>query len=69
MERERGVVKWFSAVKGYGFVGRPNKPDLFLHFSSLQMDGYKQVKEGDKVEFSVVQGDKGAQAAEVRVVS
>lgn len=68
MERERGTVKWFNATKGFGFIGRPNKPDVFCHFSAIDMDGYKSLKEGDSVEFSVTQGEKGPQAAEVRRV-
>lgn len=66
--REQGVVKWFNSSKGYGFLGRPNKPDVFVHFSAIQMDGYKQLKEGDAVEFEVVKGEKGPQASEVKVL-
>jgi CspA family cold shock protein len=69
MARERGTVKWFNSSKGYGFIGRPNAPDVFVHFSSIEMDGYKQLKDGDTVEFEVVKGEKGPQASEVRCVS
>jgi len=65
MERERGTVKWFNATKGYGFIGRAGLPDVFVHFSAIQAEGYKQLKEGDQVEFDVVKGDKGPQAADV----
>lgn len=68
MARERGTVKWFNAQKGFGFLGRPGKPDVFCHFTAIDMDGYKQLKENDPVEFEVVKGDKGPQAAEVKVV-
>ena len=68
MERERGTVKWFNSSKGYGFVGRPGKPDIFVHFTALQMEGYKQLQEGQEVEFEVVKGEKGLQASDVRVV-
>ena len=66
--REHGTVNWFSGAKGYGFIKRNGKPDIFVHFSALRMDGYKQVHEGDHVEFEVVKGEKGLQAADVDVV-
>jgi len=69
MARERGKVKWFNGNKGYGFIGRPNRPDVFVHFSAIEMDGYKQLKENDEVEFEVVKGEKGPQAAEVKLVN
>ena len=69
MEREQGVVKWFSAPKGFGFIGRKNAPDVFVHHSSIiDMDGYRQLSEGQKVEFSVLKVEKGVQAHEVRVI-
>jgi CspA family cold shock protein len=64
-ERFEGVVKWFNASKGYGFIGRENGEDVFVHFSAIQMEGYKRLKEGQKVEFSVEDGPKGLQAANV----
>ncbi len=64
-ERETGVVKWFNSEKGYGFISRKNGEDVFVHFSEIQSDNYKELNEGDNVEFSVGQGDKGLQAKEV----
>ena len=58
----KGKVKWFNNAKGYGFIGRDDGPDVFVHYSSIQLDGYKTLKEGDDVEFDIVQGQKGAQA-------
>lgn len=69
MERERGTVAFFNSAKGWGFLKRPNKPDCFVHFSAIQADGYKQLREGEHVEFSVIQGEKGPQAADVVVLS
>jgi CspA family cold shock protein len=60
-----GTVKWFSNEKGYGFIEREEGDDVFVHFSSITMDGYKSLREGQRVEFEVVQGDKGLQAANV----
>jgi CspA family cold shock protein len=67
-ERMRGTVKWFNSVKGYGFIGRENGDDVFVHFSAIQMDGYRKLEEGQQVEFSVESGPKGLQAANVTVV-
>ena len=64
-ERYIGTVKWFNAAKGYGFIGRDEGEDVFVHFSAIQMEGYKRLKEGQKVEFSIENGPKGLQAAEV----
>ncbi len=64
-ERFTGTVKWFNPAKGYGFIGRDNGEDVFVHFSAIEMQGYKQLKEGQKVEFSVEKGPKGLQAAQV----
>ncbi len=63
--REKGVVKWFNAAKGYGFIQRANGEDVFVHFSAIQMTGYRTLEEGDRVEFSVEPGKKGLQAANV----
>ncbi len=60
-----GTVKWFNPVKGYGFIGRDGGDDVFVHFTAVQMGGYRQLREGQKVEFSVEQGPKGLQAANV----
>ena len=67
-ERFTGTVKWFNPAKGYGFIGRDGGEDVFVHFSAITMEGYKQLKEGQKVEFSVEDGPKGLQAAEVTPV-
>jgi len=65
-ERYIGTVKWFSAPKGYGFIGRENgEDDVFVHFSAIQMEGYKRLKEGQEVEFSIEEGPKGLQASNV----
>jgi CspA family cold shock protein len=64
-ERIKGTVKWFNAVKGYGFIGIDEGDDVFVHFSAIQMEGYKKLAEGQQVEFSIESGPKGLQAAEV----
>jgi CspA family cold shock protein len=61
-----GTVKWFSNEKGFGFIEREGGDDVFVHFSAITMDGYKSLTEGQRVTFDVVQGDKGAQAANVQ---
>ena len=58
----KGIVKWFNNAKGYGFLGRDDGPDVFVHYSAIQSDGYKALKEGDEVEFDIVDGQKGQQA-------
>lgn len=60
-----GTVKWFNNVKGYGFIGRADGPDVFVHYSGIVGDGYKTLQEGDQVTFEIVQGAKGPQAANV----
>jgi len=65
---ERGTVKWFSAEKGYGFISRENGNDVFVHFSAINMDGFKTLEEGMEVQFEVVDGAKGPQAANVSKV-
>ncbi len=64
-ERFVGTVKWFNATKGFGFIGREEGEDVFVHFSALQMEGYKRLEENQKVEFSIEQGPKGLQASNV----
>ena len=66
MAQYTGVVKWFNNAKGYGFLGRENGPDVFVHYTSIQIDGYKSLKEGDAISFDIVQGDKGPQADQVQ---
>ena len=61
----RGTVKWFNAKKGFGFISDENGNDVFVHFSALQMDGFKVLDEGEEVEFDVVNGEKGPQASNV----
>ena len=67
-QRILGTVKWFNATKGYGFIGQDDGEDVFVHFSAIQMDGYKKLEQGQKVEFSIEQGPKGLQAAAVTAV-
>ena len=64
-EREVGTVKWFNGAKGYGFIAREGAEDVFVHYSAIQGDGYRNLDEGQQVEFSVEQGPKGLQAANV----
>ncbi len=64
-DREVGTVKWFNGSKGYGFIAREGGDDVFVHFSAVQMEGYKVLEEGQRVEFSVEQGPKGLQATNV----
>lgn len=66
---QSGVVKWFNNSKGYGFLTDENGADVFVHFSSIQSDGYKTLKQGDNVEFDAIEGDKGLQAQNVKKVS
>jgi CspA family cold shock protein len=67
-ERQIGTVKWFNTTKGYGFIGREQGEDVFVHFSALQMGGYRNLEPEQKVEFSVEEGPKGSQAANVILV-
>jgi CspA family cold shock protein len=64
-ERITGTVKWFNNVKGYGFLGREDGEDVFVHFSSIQSDGFRRLEKGQLVEFSIEEGPKGLQAAMV----
>jgi CspA family cold shock protein len=69
-ERVTGTVKWFSASKGYGFIARPDgSPDVFVHFSAIQTEGFRTLREGQKVEFTIEQGPKGLQAANVTLAA
>ncbi|WP_370782198.1 cold shock domain-containing protein [Allisonella histaminiformans] len=65
----KGTVKWFSAEKGYGFIEKEDGGDVFVHFSAIQSDGFKTLNEGQQVEFDVVSGARGDQAANVRVIA
>lgn len=62
---QQGTVKWFNAKKGYGFISDEQGNDVFVHFSALNMDGFKELKGGERVEFEVTEGEKGPQAANV----
>ncbi|MEP0764521.1 MAG: cold shock domain-containing protein [Chloroflexota bacterium] len=64
-ERLTGVVKWFNAQKGYGFIAREGGPDVFVHYTAIVGAGYRNLNEGDQVEFSITEGPKGPQASEV----
>ena len=68
-ERVTGTVKWFNGAKGYGFIQREEGPDVFVHYSSIRGDGFRNLEEGQEVEFDVQQGPKGLQAADVTVRS
>ncbi len=64
-EKEQGVVKWFNNAKGYGFIERESGSDVFVHFSAIVGEGYRELQEGQSVEFTIVQGEKGPQAHDV----
>ncbi|HSQ25714.1 MAG TPA: cold-shock protein [Anaerolineales bacterium] len=64
-ERVTGKVKWFNSSKGFGFIEREGGPDVFVHFSAIQSEGYRSLEEGQEVEFSIEDGPKGLQAAQV----
>ena len=66
--REEGSVKWFSAEKGYGFIKREQGEDIFVHYSEIRSEGFRTLEEGQRVEFEVVEGDKGLQAQNVDLV-
>ena len=68
-ERISGTVKWFNGTKGFGFIARDGGPDVFVHFSAIQSDGYRSLEEGARVEFEVTKGPKGLQAANVTMAS
>jgi CspA family cold shock protein len=68
-DRIVGTVKWFNGSKGYGFLTREGGPDVFVHFSAIQVEGFKNLEEGQKVEFTVEQGPKGPQASNVTLIT
>ena len=65
----QGTVKWFNAEKGYGFIAVDGGPDVFVHYSAIQKEGYRTLEEGERVEFEVTQGQKGPQADQVRAAA
>lgn len=66
--RQQGRVKWFNSSKGFGFIQPDHGDDVFVHFRAIRQDGYKSLEEGQRVEFSIVQGQKGMQAEDVDIV-
>jgi len=66
--KEQGTVKWFNGTKGFGFIERESGDDVFVHFSAILGDGYRNLEEGQRVEFTVTQGQKGPQAQDVTVI-
>lgn len=67
-ERMQGTVKWFNGDKGYGFISTEDGPDVFAHYSEIQATGYRSLNEGDRVEFTMTQGEKGPQASAITII-
>jgi CspA family cold shock protein len=67
-KRITGTVKWFNASKGYGFIERQGGPDVFVHFTAIESEGFRTLQEGQQVEFIIEQGPKGLQAASVKII-
>jgi cold shock protein len=67
-DRMRGTVKWFSAEKGYGFITPEDGADVFVHFSAIESSGYRKLEAGEQVEFEIIDGQKGKQASNVRML-
>jgi cold shock protein len=63
--QQKGTVKWFNNAKGFGFIEQPDGPDIFVHFSAIQMDGFRTLNEGDNVCYELIDGPKGLQAQNV----
>lgn len=68
-DRQTGTVKWFNAAKGFGFISRDGADDVFVHFRAINSKGYRSLNQGQQVDFTVVQGQKGLQAEDVNIVS
>lgn len=69
VERETGTVKWFNATKGFGFITRDTGGDVFVHYSAINSQGYRSLEEGQRVQYSLLEGQKGLQAQNVEIVS
>lgn len=67
-ERVTGTVKWFNSSKGYGFIQRQGGPDVFVHYTAIQAEGFRNLEEGQQVEFTIEKGPKGLQAAQVKII-
>lgn len=67
-DSETGTVKWFNTSKGYGFIQREEAPDVFVHYSAIEAEGFKNLEEGQKVEFSIEKSPKGLQAVNVKII-
>ena len=67
-ERVTGTVKWFNASKGYGFIERQGGPDVFVHYTAIRSEGFRTLQEGQRVQFTIEQGPKGLQAANVEIL-
>jgi len=67
-ERETGTVKWFNSTKGFGFIEREDEDDVFVHYSEINAEGFRTLEEGEKVEFTVVEAEKGPQAQNVELI-
>ena len=68
-DRVTGTVKWFNSSKGYGFIQQKDGEDVFVHFQAIVADGYKTLQEGQQVEFTIAQGQKGLQAQDVKIIA